>query len=70
VAAFLVALACVPLGFAATLDGDGYRRTQSAGRWRNATVDGVEQNQATTKAESPETGEITVPTVAETAPLH
>ena len=44
-----------------TMNGDSYRLKQSAGRRRDAAVDGAEQNQATTDAVDPETGEITAP---------
>jgi len=44
-----------------TMNGDSYRLKQSAGRRRNAAIDGAEQNQATTEAVNPATGEITAP---------
>jgi len=44
-----------------TMNGDSYRLKQSAGRRRDAAIDGAEQNQATTEAVNPETGEITTP---------
>jgi DNA replication protein DnaC len=44
-----------------TMNGDSYRLKQSAGRRRDAAVDGAEQNQATIEAVNPETGEITAP---------
>ena len=44
-----------------TMNGDSYRLKQSAGRRRDAAIDGAEQNQATTDAVNLETGEITAP---------
>ena len=44
-----------------TMNGDSYRLKQSAGRRRDAAIDGAEQNQAPTDAVNLETGEITAP---------
>jgi DNA replication protein DnaC len=44
-----------------TMNGDSYRLKQSAGRRRDAAIDGAERNQATTGAVNPETGKITAP---------
>ena len=44
-----------------TMNGDSYRLKQSAGRRRDATIDGAEQNQATTEVLNPETPDITAP---------
>jgi DNA replication protein DnaC len=44
-----------------TMNGDSYRLKQSAGRRRDAAIDGAEENQATTEAVNPEAPDITAP---------
>jgi DNA replication protein DnaC len=44
-----------------TMNGDSYRLKQSAGRRRDAAIDGAEQNQATAEVVKPEAPDITAP---------
>jgi DNA replication protein DnaC len=44
-----------------TMNGDSYRLKQSAGRRRDAAIDGAEQNQATAEAVHPEAPDVTAP---------
>jgi DNA replication protein DnaC len=44
-----------------TMNGDSHRLKQSAGRRRDAAIDGAEQNQATTEVLNPEAPDITAP---------